>query len=76
MRADRVRLRNYGSQGHEVTSNIRIDQSLNQTGNESPTLIPPRVKKSNKGRYNTVVHLCPEVTHELTKSRSPKSINL
>ena len=44
MRADRVRPRTYGIQGHEVTSNTHINHRLNHTGNEAPTLIPPWVK--------------------------------
>ena len=44
MRADRVRPRTLDSQGHEVSRNTRIDQIVNQTGIEAPTLIPPWVK--------------------------------
>ena len=33
-----------GSQGREVTSNTQIDQSVNQKGDEAPTLTPPWVK--------------------------------
>ena len=50
VRAERVRPRTSGSQGHKVTGNTRIDQSVNQRGNEAPTLTPPRVKDSNLGR--------------------------
>ena len=49
VRADRVRLRTWGSQGHEFTSNTWIDQSLNQKGNEAPTRIPPQAKDGNLG---------------------------
>ena len=76
MCADIVRTRNYGSQGHEVTSNTRIDQSINQAGNEAPTRIPPRVKNSNLGSYNTVVHLCAEVPHNIPEGRRAKPIKL
>ena len=48
--ADRVRPGTYGSQGHKVTSNNQIDQSVNHKGNEVPTLTPPRFKDSNLGR--------------------------
>ena len=49
MREDRVRPRTKGSQGRKVTTNTRIYQRVNRTGNEGPTLTPPRVKKSNIG---------------------------
>ena len=65
MGADRVIPMTYGSQGHEITSNTRIDQSVNHKGNEVPTPIPPQFKDINVGRYITIVHLCAEVPHEL-----------
>ena len=55
---DKVRPRTYGSQGREVTSNTRIDQSITQKGNEAPMLTPTWVKDINLGSYITVVHLC------------------
>ena len=76
MRADIVRPRTYGGQGHEVTGNTMIDQSVNQTGNESPTLIPTWFKTSTLGSYKTVVTLCAEVPHKLPKEQRPKSIKL
>ena len=63
--ADRVRPRTEGSQGHEVTSNTRIDQSVNRKGDEETTLIPAWVKDSNLGSYISIVHLCDEVPHGL-----------
>ena len=47
--ADRVIPMTWGSQGHKVTSNTRIYQSVKQKGNEEPTLIPTWVKDSNIG---------------------------
>ena len=76
MRADTVRPRTWGSQGHKVTSNTQIDQSVNHTGNGSSILIYPRFKNSNLGSENTVVHLCSEVPHELPEGRRPKPINI
>ena len=49
VRADIVRPRTEVSQGHKVTSNTWIDQSVNQKNNEEPTLTPPWVKNSNIG---------------------------
>ena len=43
--ADRVRPKTQVSQCHGVTINTRVEQSVNHTGNEASTLIPPRVKK-------------------------------
>ena len=76
MIADRFRPRTSGSQGHKFTSSTSIYQSINQTRNEAPTLIPPRVKNSNLGIYNTVIQLCAEVPHKLPKGRRPKPIKL
>ena len=74
MRADRVRSRTWGVQGHEVTRNTLIYQILNQTGNEAPTLIPPWVKNSNLGSKKTVVQFCAEVPQELPEGQRPKPI--
>ena len=63
--AYRVRLRTKFSQSQKVTSNTWIDQSVNQKGNELPTLTPPWLKDINLGSFNNVVHLCDEVPHEL-----------
>ena len=49
VRADRVKPRTWGSQGHKITSNNRIDQSVNQKGVEAPKLTPHQVKDSNLG---------------------------
>ena len=72
MGAYRVRPRTYGSQDHEVPSNTRIYQSINQKGNEGPTLTPPWVKNINLGSYITAVHLCADVPHELPEGQRPK----
>ena len=64
--------RTKGFQGHEVTSNTWIDQSVNHKGDESPTLTPPRLKDINLGSYNNVVHLCVEVPHDLPEGQIPK----
>ena len=71
-----VRPRTYGGQGHKVTRNTRIYQSVNQKGGESPTLTPHRVKDSNLGGYITIVHLCDEVPHKLPEGQRPKPIKL
>ena len=76
MPADRARPRTQVIQGHKVASNTRIEQSVNHTGNEAPTFIPPWVKNSNLGSQKTVVHLCAEVPHELPNGRRPKPIKL
>ena len=76
MREYRVRPRTEVSQGYEVTSNTRIDQSVNQTGNKAPTLISPQVKNSNLGSYKNIVHLCDEVPHDLPKGQMLKPIKI
>ena len=73
MRADIVRPRTKGIQGHDVNSNTHIDKSVNQTRNESPTLIPHWVKNINLGSYKTVVHLCDEMQHELPRRSNDKT---
>ena len=49
VRTDRFIPGTKGIQGHEVTINTCIDQSVNQKRNEGPTLTTPWVKDSNLG---------------------------
>ena len=74
--ADRVSPRTYGIQYHKFTSNTLIDHSVNNTGNEAPTLIPPWVKNSDLVSYKIVVHLGAEVSHEIPEGQRPKPIYL
>ena len=73
---DKVRQRTYGTQDHNVTINTRIYQSVNQKGNEAPTLTPPWFKASNLVRCITVVNLCAKVPQKLPYGQSHKPIKL
>ena len=47
VRANIFRPRNLGIQGHEVTRNTQIDQSIYHKGDEAPMLNPLQVKDNN-----------------------------